>query len=180
MGAEKPDKSFDRQTRGRKFSPASFVLSFLTMAALWIVLSGKFDLFHLGLGCVSAAIAAFLSCDLLYPEGRLFGLAGCWLRFAGYVPWLILQIFLANLHVLYLVFHPRMRELIDPHIIEFRTRLTSDFSKTTFANSITLTPGTITVKAGVLGGFAVHCIDARSGESLPGKMEERIAGVFGE
>ena len=47
--------------------------------------------------------------------------------------------------LLYLTFHPRMMELIDPRIIEFDSRLTSDLARTTFANSITLTPGTITV-----------------------------------
>ena len=51
---------------------------------------------------------------------------------------------------------------------------------TTFANSITLTPGTITIYATDYGEFHVHAIDAKSGDSLPGDMERRIARVFGE
>jgi len=103
-----------------------------------------------------------------------------WLRFIGYVPWLLYQIFLANLHVMYLVFHPRMMELIDPQIIEFDSKLTSDISRTTFANSITLTPGTITVHVTAGGKFSVHCIDTESGKPLPGEMEAKIAKVFAE
>ena len=81
---------------------------------------------------------------------------------------------------MYLVFHPKMLDLIDPKIIEFDSRLISDISRTTFANSITLTPGTITVNVSVLGKFTVHCIDEESGRSLPGDMEARVAKVFGE
>jgi len=81
---------------------------------------------------------------------------------------------------MYLVFHPKMMELINPQIIEFESRLKSDYARTSFANSITLTPGTITVNVTVLGRFAVHCIDDQSGLSLPGGMEERIVKVFRE
>jgi multicomponent Na+:H+ antiporter subunit E len=87
---------------------------------------------------------------------------------------------LANLHVLYLVFHPKMMDLIDPKTITFSSKLTNDISRTTFANSITLTPGTITVNVSAMGKFTVHCIDEKSGRSLPGEMEKRIATVFNE
>ena len=81
---------------------------------------------------------------------------------------------------MYLVFHPKMMELINPQIIEFESRLKGDYARTAFANSITLTPGTITVNVTVLGRFSVHCIDDQSGLALPGDMEERIVKVFRE
>jgi multicomponent Na+:H+ antiporter subunit E len=49
-----------------------------------------------------------------------------------------------------------------------------------FANSITLTPGTVTVYVSIYGRYAVHAIDAPSGQSLPGEMERRVAQIFGE
>jgi multicomponent Na+:H+ antiporter subunit E len=73
-----------------------------------------------------------------------------------------------------------MLELIDPKIITFNNKLTGDISRTTFANSITLTPGTVTVNVSVLGRFRVHCIDEKSGRFLPGEMEKKIAKVFNE
>ena len=164
----------------RRLTAGSFVLSFIILFGFWLIFSGKFDLFHLILGCVSCLLVAAVSSDLLFPSGISKNFFGSSIRFAGYIPWLLYQVFLANLHVLYLAFHPRMQSLIDPKIIEFDSRLTSDIARTTFANSITLTPGTITVSVSVMGRFTVHCIDAPSAEPLPGEMERRIADVFKE
>ena len=160
--------------------PITFILSFLILFILWIVLSGKFDGFHITLGLISSAIVAAISGDLMFTSRQPRGIFSLWLRMIAYVPWLIYQIFLANVHVMYLVFHPKMMELINPQIIEFQSRLKGDYARTAFANSITLTPGTITVNVTVLGRFSVHCIDDQSGLSLPGGMEERIVKVFRE
>jgi multicomponent Na+:H+ antiporter subunit E len=157
---------------------ASFLITFGILAGFWLIFSGRFDLFHLVLGAVSCTLVAVMSHDLLFPAGIEIGLFTCWLRFAAFIPWLFYQILLANLHVLYLTLHPRMMDLIDPHLMEFNTTLHSDIARTTFANSITLTPGTITVKVSVMGKFVVHCIDKASGEPLPGEMQRRIETVF--
>ena len=157
-----------------------FIITFMIMIGFWLIFSGKFDLFHLSLGVVSCLLVTIFSSDLLFPSGLKTDFLSCWIRFTWYVPWLFYQILLANLHVLRLSFHPRMMELIDPHIIEFNSHLDSDIARTTFANSITLTPGTITVNVSVMGRFTVHCIDVPSGEPLPGEMERQIARVFKE
>jgi len=157
-----------------------FLLTFLIMFGLWILLSGRFDIFHLILGIISCSIVAFFSGELLFPESKTKDLLRTWMRFIRYIPWLLYQIFLANLRLMYLTFHPKMMELIDPKIIKFRSRLKSDLSLVTFANSITLTPGTITVYVSIDGDFSVHAIDKESSEDLPGEMEDRIVRVFGE
>ncbi len=158
----------------------SFVLTFIIMACFWALFSGRFDLFHLALGIFSCALVSALGSRLLFPKPVSVHTLLCWLRFARYLPWLFYQIFLANLHVLYLTFHPGMMDRINPKIIRFHSRLKGSVSRTTLANSITLTPGTITVFAGIMGSFAVHCIDDRSGKGLPGDMEHKIADVFDE
>jgi len=150
------------------------------MIGFWLIFSGKFDLFHLSLGVVSCLIVTYFSSDLLFPDGLKTDFLACWIRFALYVPWLLYQILLANLYVLRLSFHPRMMALIDPHIIEFSSPLESDIARTTFANSITLTPGTITVNVSAMGRYTVHCIDVSSGDSLPGEMERQIERIFKE
>ncbi len=144
-----------------------------------ILFSGRFDGFHLSLGIISCLIVSTLTSRLVF-YGDSAGLLPTSARFMGYLPWLLYQILLANIHLLYLTFHPRMMDKINPKIIRFDTRLKSDLSRTTFANSITLTPGTITVYVGVMGEFAVHCIDDHSGRGLPGAMEKRISEVFHE
>ncbi len=164
----------------KKSTLAPSFLTFIIMACFWLMFSGRFDIFHLLLGLVSCLIVSAISSRLLFPKGLPSGLFKCWFKFAGYLPWLFNQIFIANLHVLYLTFHPRMMDLINPKIIQFDSRLKSDVSRATFANSITLTPGTITVHADIMGRFAVHCIDDKSGQSLPGDMEKKVAKVFDE
>ncbi|RLA83002.1 MAG: protein MnhE, partial [Deltaproteobacteria bacterium] len=117
-----------------------FLLTFLILLGFWVVLSGKFDVWHLCWGVGSAAVVSLLGSDLLFKGPLGIGeRIGEVLRFLAYIPWLLKEIFLAGLHVAYLAWHPRMRELIDPRVIRFRTRLKKDLSRVTFANSITLT-----------------------------------------
>ncbi|MCK5541312.1 MAG: Na+/H+ antiporter subunit E [Desulfobacterales bacterium] len=158
----------------------SFFLTFIITVFFWLLFSGKFDFFHVSLGVASCLIVSSISSRLLFPNPLSFSLFKCWLKFAGYLPWLFYQIFISNLHVLYLTLHPRMMDMINPKIITFNTKLKSDVSRTTFANSITLTPGTITMHADVMGKFVIHCIDDKSGKDLPGEMEKKIAKVFDE
>lgn len=150
------------------------------MMTTWVALSGKLDVFHLSLGVLSCLIVSFISSDLLITATSFKGMAGLWFRFIIYMPWLIKEIVLANIHLLKLVFHPRLHEKINPQLIEFRSRMKDEMGLVTFANSITLTPGTITVSLSVYGDYVVHAIDDASAEPLPGEMETRIATVFGE
>lgn len=167
-------------SHGTARSLFSHAMTFFVLFCLWVILSGKFDLFHLSLGVISCLLVTLFSKDLLFPEPRTARSFGTWIRFIRYIPWLLYQIFVANLRVLYLVFHPKMMDLIDPQIFRFQSRLKGDLSLVTFANSITLTPGTITVYVSINGTFTVHALDKKSREGLPGEMERRIAKTFGE
>lgn len=174
-----------KKTRTSTFSAGtgkiiSFALTFAICFATWIVLSGRFDVFHLILGGVACTIVASLSGTVLISWRDIGSLPLQWFRFVCYLPWLLYQVFLANLHVMYLVFHPRMIELIEPRIIHFKSRLKKPMSHFIFANSITLTPGTITVFVSITGEYAVHVIDEPSGTALPGEMEEKVARLMGE
>lgn len=156
------------------------ILTFSILFCLWLILSGQYDFFHISLGVISCVIVTVFSGDFLFAGSRVTGLIRLGFRIALYVPWLLYQIILANFHILYLVFHPKMMDLIDPTIIRFQSKLKDDLPLVIFANSITLTPGTITVYVSVDGNFQVHCIDKKSGEPLPGEMEARIISSFKE
>ena len=175
-------RAFESQPSGTKpkRSPIPYILTFLVCMLTWLVLSGKFDIFHLALGVISSAIVSLASGDMLFSARNVHRLPGQWLRFIPYVPWLLLQIFRANLHVMRLVFHPRMRDLINPQMVKFKSRLDSEMARFIYANSITLTPGTITVYVSLYGTYTVHAIDDASAEALPGEMESRVAAIFGE
>jgi multicomponent Na+:H+ antiporter subunit E len=167
------------ETQSKK-SPAAFIIAFVILFGVWILLSGQFDLFHICLGLASCLLVSFFSFDLLLPSPDIRRMPVHWYRFIKYIPWLLYQVFVANIHVMYLVFHPRMMSLIDPRIMEFDSRLKSDMARVTLANSITLTPGTITVHISIYGHITFHVIDIESGKTLPWIMEARIADVFDE
>jgi len=166
--------------RNRRLFFYPFILTFIIMCGTWVLLSGKFDAFHLSLGVISCALVAYFSSDFLFSSPKPRGVLSQWVRFATYIPWLMVEIVKANLHVMKLVLHPRGMDMIDPKIVKFRSKLKSNLALVTFANSITLTPGTITVSVSLDGDFKVHAIDKASGDPLPGEMEQRIAKAFGE
>ncbi len=172
-------KNAGKSTSGFIKSFLSFLITFVLMFLSWIVLSGKFDPLLLWLGGLSSLFVAYYFYDLLFPSLEP-AYIGIFFRFVLYLPWLIWEIIKANFHLLYLAFHPRMKDLIDPQIITFKTNLKSDIAIATLANAITLTPGTITVSADSDGVFRVHAIDRVSAEALPGIMLEKVAKVFGE
>lgn len=158
-----------------------FFVSFIILFVFWIFLSGYFDIFHLTLGVISCALVSRISGNLLFYEKKI-RLTHFWqtLRFLKYLPWLLYQIILANIHVAYLVLHPKVYSLIDPHIIKFKVKLKTDIGLTTFGNSITLTPGTITVLIHE-GSFYVHAIDQKVADDLlTGEMEDRVAQIYQE
>jgi multicomponent Na+:H+ antiporter subunit E len=154
-----------------------YIYTFLIMLGFWVVLSGKFDPFHLTLGVISSALVSFLSADVFMyaPDSRnKLKIGG---RFLLYIPWLLYQIVLSTLHVAHLALHPKVKEQIDPTIVTFKTTLKSNIAKVALANSITLTPGTITVRIEDQV-FHVHAISRKAAAGLPGEMEQRLADVF--
>jgi multicomponent Na+:H+ antiporter subunit E len=153
------------------------VYTFFIMMGFWILLSGKFDLFHLTLGVISSALVSFISADLFMYNPEASNRLATGFRFLLYVPWLLYQIVLSTMHVTFLAMHPKMKELIDPTIVTFKTKLKTDLAKVALANSITLTPGTITIR--IEGQvFYVHAISRKAAAGLPGEMEDRLAKVF--
>ena len=162
-----------------------FPLSIL-LFALWVVLSGKFDAFHLGIGAASAlGIALGTQRLLLAPPAigpiGLHPLAIVpWFRMLGYLPWLFGQVVLASVEVAVIVVRPKMP--IHPHIVRVRTQLPHTLARLTLAHSITLTPGTVTLDAqdDVL---LVHALTERSASGLVppqgvGGMQQRVAALF--
>jgi len=164
----------------RKKSFLPMMLTFIVSMPTWLVLSGKFDAFHITLGMVSCAIVAYVSGDLLFRTVPDRQAPQKIIRFILYVPWLLYEVFAANLHILKLVFDPKMMEKIDPRIVKFKSRLSGRMPLFIFGNSITLTPGTVTIFVNVFGTFTVHAIDRSSAEALPGEMENKIAGIFNQ
>ncbi|MBI9073989.1 MAG: Na+/H+ antiporter subunit E [Desulfatibacillum sp.] len=156
-------------------------VSFSLLFATWILLSGKFDAFHLSLGIVSSFAVTWISRDILFPSGDVASLVRSAWGMACYAPWLLGQIVQSNIHVLRIAFARNPKELIHPHIISFHTRLKGEIPLVTFANSITLTPGTITIQITAGNEVRIHALDFTTGDlAALRRMESRVARAFGE
>ena len=150
------------------------ILTFFIMLAFWVMLSGMFDPFHLSLGVICCLLIAQFSSHLLFKDLKLNLNVRQIVGLLLYQPWLFWEIILSSIQVAYLVMHPQMKRKMDPQLIRFRTKLKTQFAKVTFAQSITLTPGTITVSINE-DIMTVYALTDSAAESLPGEMERRVA-----
>ena len=152
-------------------------LTFIILFIFWVLLSAHFDPLHIGSGIICCAIVAYASHDLLFQDTDNHRFTKT-IRFISYLPWLIYQIVVANIDVARRALSPSMP--IDPRIISFKTTLKSEVARTTLANSITLTPGTVTVDI-IDDVFYVHAIAKEPADDLlEGIMERKVAHIFME
>jgi multicomponent Na+:H+ antiporter subunit E len=152
---------------------------FLILLVSWVVFSGIFDVFHIVLGVICSGIVTWMSADLFFEDRSRSGAQRFKevIRLPGYLLWLLWEIVIANVHVLKLAFSPDLDEEISPSMQKVKVSLKTDFARYVFANSITLTPGTVTVKVSK-DEFLVHAISREAAEGLFGEMERRVARAF--
>lgn len=112
------------------------------LAGLWLGLSGHYTPLILSFGVASILISVFFAIrfDVLDREGLPFERL---VAFLTYLPWLLKEIAKSNIAVLKAILEPDLK--LSPGYVKLRTGCESDLAKATFANSITLTPGTVTV-----------------------------------
>lgn len=155
---------------------------FVSLAVFWVLVSGQVDPAHdaylmgVGLACCLAVAWIAWRMGVVDEEGHPVGFL---IRLAGYAPWLLAQVMLSNLDVARRVWHPRPRQRIAPRVIRVPHRLVSGFGIATYANSITLTPGTVTV-AVEKDHMVVHALHEAAARSLEeGAMHERVRRLEG-
>jgi multicomponent Na+:H+ antiporter subunit E len=151
----------------------SFSLSLMTVWLLW---SGHYTALLVGLGVVSCLAVTLLARRMLLadPEGHAIHLA--W-RTLLYLPWLAWVVTKSNIEVALLILSPSMK--IKPRIVRVRATQHTDVGRVVYANSITLTPGTVTVD--VEGDLlSVHALtDAAAEELKTGGMDRRVTRMEG-
>ncbi len=165
----------------RRRARATVILVFV-LAILWVLFSGKLDVIHLSYGALSIILVAVLTRGLVGSRSdprQDEALASIrWGKALLYPFWLVGQIVLANLGVAKLVVAPSMP--IDPILIHFKTGMQGPICRVTLGNSITLTPGTFTIRIDD-DEFLVHAIhEDLAGGLLDGSMQRKVAEVYGE
>lgn len=138
----------------------------VVLSLLWLGLSGHYEPLILGFGVISILISYFAArrFGVLDREGAPYARLP---QLLSYWAWLVVEIAKANRVVIRACLRPSLD--IDPALVSVRTTCGSDLAKTVFANSITLTPGTVSVE--VEGDkILVHALYAS--EAQPEAFEE--------
>jgi len=152
----------------------TLVLKSLAFFSIWLILSGKFTLFHMGVGLASSIGLAWFHTGHQDSPPRLLP----FVRIFCYIPWLLDRIFRSGLHLSLLILHPALP--IDPKLIPYQTKIRDRAAVVMLGNSITLTPGTVTVEVSSQE-LVVHTIDDKSAHDLTSRqLENKIMGIFEE
>jgi len=142
----------------------------------WVVLSGMFTPFLLAAGLATALAVASLALrmEIADREGHPVHLA---LAALTYWPWLLREIAVSAWQVTKIILHPRLP--ISPALVRFKPSQESTVGLVTHANSITLTPGTVTVEADH-EEFLVHALTRTGADAVPGsEMDRRVRRLEG-
>ena len=138
-----------------------------TLFGFWLLLSGHYTPLILSFGVGSCALVVYLCTrmDLVDYPGLTPGVV---LRFLLYIPWLMKEILVANIAVAKVILDPKLP--ISPIMVRFKGSQKTDLGRFIYANSITLTPGTITT--GVEGNeFEIHALTFHD---VDGKEEDEM------
>ncbi len=155
---------------------------FVALAAFWLVLTDQYQPLYLTIGAVSAAGVAWLLGDFFgdaLGEPKPLRLLPLRLaRLARFTAWLVGRMITSSAELAVVVLRPSLPT--EPGFVRFRTGLRNPLARSTLANSITLVPGTLTVR--VIGEeFLIHALwPAAADDVRSGELQRRIAELFGE
>ena len=151
-----------------------YVIICLSLFGFWLILSGYYEPLILSFGVFSCVLVTYLAWRM-DREDRFAFVVPLNFRFFGFLAWLIKEIFKANVKVARIILDPRLP--ISPIMVPFRASQKSELGRMIYANSITLTPGTITTgtEAEILRIHALtwHDVDGREED----EMDERITAM---
>ena len=162
----------------------SRILMFVMALFVWCLLTWPVEWQHLVAGVVVSALVAFMLGDLFVSAPQtLKHPHRYWYFFAIYVPVFLWECLKANIDVAYRVLNPVLP--INPGIVKVKTSLKSDAALTFLANSITLTPGTMSVDVDSDNGFLyIHWINVKhtdvegATKDIVSRFEPILAKIF--
>lgn len=146
----------------------------LVLFGLWLLLSGYFVTLLLGLGVASVAIIVWIAhhMDVIDHEGHPIHLTQ---RVLLYWPWLIKEIVLSNIHVARVIVSRDMP--IRLSLLKVRSTQKTELGQVVYANSITLTPGTVTIEVDK-DILCVHALTRGTADNLmSGEMDRRVTDL---
>ena len=147
------------------------LIYFIVAFVVWVILTWTFNIQVVIAGLIASAMVAILFYEILPKEYRVFISPVRIFWFLAYLPVFFYYVIKANFDVVYRALHPKMP--IKPGIVKIKTILKTEAGITALANSITLTPGTLTVDLAQQGSapasrqtfLYIHWINVKSDDT---------------
>ena len=152
----------------------SFILFFI-LFSLWLLMSGHYNVLIVSLGIISCAFCVYVA-----KRGKLIDDEGLPIffipRLLNYLIWLFKEILKSNLSTAKVIINGK----IEPETFTVKTSQVTDVAKVTYANSITLTPGTVTTKI-QKDIFEVHALNSDFGNDVrTNEMDKKVTWLEGK
>ena len=152
----------------------SFILFFI-LFSLWLLMSGHYNVLIISLGIISCAFCVYVA-----KRGKLIDDEGLPIffmpRLLNYLIWLFKEILKSNLSTAKVIINGK----VEPETFNVKTSQVTDVAKVTYANSITLTPGTVTTKI-QKGVFEVHALNSDFGNDVrTNEMDKKVTWLEGK
>ncbi len=151
------------------------IITVFIFIGLWLLLSGVYKPLTIGLGVLSAVIVIFVTKRMDSIDGDRLTIDLKPVAFLKYIIWLLVEIAKANWTVAKVILTPSLP--IRQHLFTVPYSQKTDLGQVIFANSITLTPGTVSVETEP-GHFLVHALvyTPDTMEEL-GEMDRQVSAI---
>ena len=151
------------------------LILFLILLSLWLLMSGHYSILIISLGIISCAFCVYVA-----KRGKLIDDEGLPIffipRLSNYLIWLFKEILISNLNTAKVIINGK----VEPETFTVKTSQVTDVAKVTYANSITLTPGTVTTKI-QKGVFEVHALNSDFGNDVrTNEMDKKVTWLEGK
>jgi len=151
------------------------LILFLILFCLWLLMSGYYSNLLISLGIISCAFCVYVA-----KRGKLIDDEGLPIffmpRLLNYLIWLFKEILISNLATAKVIINGK----IEPETFTVKASQITDVAKVTYANSITLTPGTVTIKIHK-DVFEVHALNADFGNDIrTNEMDSKVTWLEGK
>ncbi len=150
----------------------------------WILLSGRFEAKFLIYGVLTSLIASYVCMPLLMlksadGKNEYFALDFPVWRLVLYCLWIFWQLITSNFALARAIVSPDLA--INPRVVRFKVEMDNPMALTVLANSITLTPGTVTMNVTDDGIYEIHALTDDAADGIrAGDMQRRVARLFGQ
>ncbi len=151
-----------------------WALLLILLAVVWLLWSGIYTPLLLGLGALSCVLSVYIAHRVGFFGRDVFSLH-LMPRLPRYWGWLAIEVVKSSIDVARIILQPRMP--ISPTVVKFHATSSAPLAQAILGNSITLTPGTVTLDIDD-GTLQVHCLTKAGAEALlQGEFDRRATAL---